>query len=311
MYKILLLAQSLSDADSYPSAMIKILSAALCDHDVQLINIQKPERVKKDPKWKGLMMERIAEQLDDSFDFVMHIGDLGITKANYPKRIFKGIPTIEFNPTTSAHKADFLFTHLPKGKDPLVGMAVLDEYLYPEPRQTDKVTVWVDHNSPRNDVTDTILKNLHYIEQFYPIRVLFQNNFGVTQDYFHRHTKDQLEYHKYDYDIMCSLYRKADIYFPTHRETQGLNAVEMGMAGATIVTQPFMLPRSQVEKLPCVVYNDFRELDWRELIKCGEREVRSAAHQKTWKTFSIASMRENINKALKQAYEDSNRNRGV
>lgn len=311
MYKILLCASTLSDADSYPSTMVKILTQALCDHDVWLCEIQKPEKQKKDPKWKQLMITKIDEMLDSSFDFVMHVGDLGITKGGYSKSVFKGIPTIEFNPKTTSHKADYLFTHLPKGKDPYIGMAVLDEFLYPEERQTEKTTVWVDHNSPRNDVTQQILDYLYKISQFYPIRVLFQNNFGITQDHFLKHDNEYLEYHKYDYDVMCALYRKADIYFLTHRETQGLNAVEMGMCGATIVTQPHMLPQNQSEKLPCVVYNDLRDLKWDRLIKSNDRQIRSINMRKTWDNFNIGLMRERLNVALKNAYEDSISNRGI
>lgn len=308
MYSILLCAQTLSNADSYPSMMVNLLQKALAPHWVDTINISKPEWDKKNPIHKQSLIEAVQAKNMDLYDMVMFVGDQGFTKGKYPKNIFKDVPVIEFNPTPAPTTADYVLLHMSPTaslEKMYIGCGLDLQHLYVEERKDDhKFTVWVDHNSPRDDKTKEVLEYLEKMQTSHPIRVLHQNNMGVTQNVFERQTS-ALEYHKYDYDIICSLYRKADVYFMTHRETQGLNAVEMAAVGAQVLLQPGMLPKSMADKIPHQVYESFDDIDWPVLMEATYHD-RLDKHLSVYNEFGLDSFRIRLLNALERIKKDEN-----
>lgn len=308
MYKVLLLAFTNSDADTYPSMMLKIMKRVF-GKNATTIEIQKPEADKKNPKYKALMESEIHSMGPQNFDFVIGVGDNHISKAGYDKSIFKGTPCIEFDQsdTKVATNVDYMFYHIPTGarnsKSFYVGSAILDDHLFIEPRETNKITIWVDHYSKRNDMTQIILSDLEKLYKEYPnkFRILHQNRNGIDQNCFvSGNSLNDAYYAKYDYDIICSLYRKADILFPTHRETQGMIAAEIGMCGGLTILKDYMYKSHITEKLPCIKYDHFEDLNWDHIISEMTEAKRKARREKVIEAYGVDAMRKRIFDHLKK-----------
>ena len=61
---------------------------------------------------------------------------------------------------------------------------------------------------------------------------------------------------------ISKIYRKTDIFFPTHRETQGMLAQEIGACGGITVLQDWMYPKTTHHQFPAIFYNENQKIDF-------------------------------------------------
>ena len=60
-----------------------------------------------------------------------------------------------------------------------------------------------------------------------------------------------------DYNEIVKYYRKVHLFFPTHRETQGMLAQEIGLCGGMTILQPWMYPKESHHQFRHLLY-DFK-----------------------------------------------------
>lgn len=313
MFKVLLLAQTNRDADTYPSMMLKIMKTIFGDA-ATVVTSDKPEWDKKNPIYHKQMVKKIQELNMSQFDFVIGVGDNHISKAGYDRDLWQGVPVIEFEQTNNrVHSSvDYMFYHIPTDSDHkntfYVGSSVIDDHLYIEPRHSDKITIWVDHFSRRNDMTQLILDYLEklYVDNPGKYRVLHQNKHGITQNVFKNDNDlNDVNYGKYDYDVICSLYRKADVLFPTHRETQGMLSAEIGMCGGLTIMRPYMYKEHILDKVPAIIYENLDDLDWKYIEYQLTEEKRKLRREKTMQHYSVDAMRTRIFENLRSIKDNA------
>ena len=142
-----------------------------------------------------------------------------------------------------------------------------EEGLYPEQRS--KLTIYIDHykHQNRNEAKisrQAILFVFQQIENF-------KKNLNIPFDYFF-HSENGIEINPIniklpsdksqnckilDYDEIIPYYRKTHLFFPTHRETQGMLAQEIGLCGGMTYLQPWMYPKESHHQFRHVLY-DFK-----------------------------------------------------
>ena len=146
---------------------------------------------------------------------------------------------------------------------------IMDEYLYPEPREDDTLNVYVDHFHTSKDRDESIRA----------INKIFRdiNSSDVKMNVFY-HTSQGIEINRLDPEIpekgisQCALYipfenisyyyRLTDIFLPTHRESQGMVAQEIGACGGITVLQDWMYPETTHYQFPSMFYENNQKIDF-------------------------------------------------
>ena len=148
---------------------------------------------------------------------------------------------------------------------------VLEEHLYPaeRPRNSDVLNVYIDH----------FYGSIHRNESVVAINKIFKdiNSSDVKMNVFY-HTSKGIEINRLSPEIPekdisnCELYipfeelsyyyRLTDIFLPTHRESQGMVAQEIGSCGGITVLQEWMYPKSIHYQFPAIFYSENQKIDF-------------------------------------------------
>ena len=146
---------------------------------------------------------------------------------------------------------------------------VLEEHLYPEPRQNDILNVYVDHFNTQKDREESVTA----------INKIFRdiNSSNIKMNVFY-HTSKGIEINRLEPEIpekgisQCALYipfekisyyyRLTDIFLPTHRESQGMVAQETGACGGITVLQDWMYPETTHYQFPAMFYKENQKIDF-------------------------------------------------
>ena len=166
-----------------------------------------------------------------------------------------------FNP--SSKKLHNHYQYIPK--------FILEEYLYPEPRKDNFLNVYVDHFAYANpSLRQESIKTIKKI--FTDIK-----NSDVKMNVFY-HTSKGIEVNRLKPEIpkigvsQCALYipfeeisyyyRITDVFLPTHRETQGMVAQEIGACGGITVLQDWMYPKTTHDQFAAILYKGDQTIDF-------------------------------------------------
>ena len=189
-------------------------------------------------------------------DKLIDMGD----NAMDPRRNYEDL-YLYFNP--SSRKLHDHYRYIPK--------FVLEEYLYIEPRKDETLNVYIDHFkyqniSERDQSVNAINKIFRDI-----------NSSNVKMKVFY-HTSKGIEINRLEPEIpekgvsQCSLYipfeelsyyyRLTDVFLPTHRETQGMVAQEIGACGGITVLQEWMYPKLTHDQFPAMLYEHEQTIDF-------------------------------------------------
>ena len=150
-------------------------------------------------------------------------------------------------------RADYVLTHMQDrcSRCFYVGQGVNDDLLYPE--HDDYFTIFVDHWMPRR--RECVQEILDQCRQLYEsrekVRVWYQSAHGIVENDF---TATPGDYRTYPFEELATFYRKTHLFLPTHRETQGVVAAEIGMCGGLTLLQPWMYPKERRLELPHRLY---------------------------------------------------------
>lgn len=187
---------------------------------------------------------------------LVEIGDDGIGLQRYGEDYY-----FYFIPTKEPSFKHYLY--LPKFID--------EDYLYPE--QNEKISVFVDHfgNGSQTEQEKQIsIKSILYIFENLKkyrnkIDIYFHSSKGIELN---PETitipADKKNYFKnIDFDEITKFYRKCHVFFPTHRESQGMLAQEIGACGGLTILQNWMYPLATHHQFEHLIYDfeNFADLD--------------------------------------------------
>jgi hypothetical protein len=189
-----------------------------------------------------------AKKLKKSCKYLADMGDSGLDpRTNIEDLYFYFLPTDK--------KLYKHYYYLPKFID--------EEHLYPEQSSDKLLTIFIDHYKHQNDKEikishDSIFKVFEIIKNSnFPLRVFYQTSDGIIINPKEPEIpKNNLKqnYKILPFEEIAKYYRQTHIFFPTHRETQGMVAHEMGACGAITLLQEWMYPKSTLHQFPHIIY---------------------------------------------------------
>ena len=189
---------------------------------------------------------------------------------------------------------DWVFTHLRSShsRAHYIGQCVDETELYPE--HGEQFTVFIDHYMPkRQSALTDILRQCEAIHAERPdTRFWYMSASGIVENAF---TETCGLYKTYPFSEIARYYRQSHVVLPTHRETQGMLAAEIGMCGGLTLLQPWMYPAERRAEVPHQLYTQKIELP----------ETVDIAGNRAWaqKHFSIESFATRIKAGLIKAME--------
>lgn len=197
----------------------------------------------------------------------------------------------------SKFKADYVFTHMRDSRKNCfyVGQGFDPNYLYPE--HDDYFTVLVDHYMRRRRAE--VQNILDQCKSFYgskqKVRIWYHNHEGIVENLFVESTK---QYKSIPFSELTSYYRKTHVFLPTHRETQGIVAAEIGHCGGLTLLKPWMYPKQTVKNIPHEFYKD--RIKWPDKV--------DIAHNRefTMKHYSLESFANRIALAIDEIKQNAN-----
>ena len=157
---------------------------------------------------------------------------------------------------------------------------VLDDYLYPAPSNKDKLNIFVDHFAYSNiDERDRSIKTIRKIfsdlrDSEIPLNIFYHTSKGIELNRLYPEIPKKgvsncalfLPFEK-----ISEYYRKTDIFIPTHKESQGMLAQEIGACGGITVLQDWMYPKFTLNQFVSVFYNENQKIDFIFLKKILEK----------------------------------------
>lgn len=153
---------------------------------------------------------------------------------------------------------------------------VFEDLLYPE-QDDDVVTVFVDHYLDRNSYHALVAEQIGRCP--YPLRVFYQSKDGIVENpdaatlssTFDARSED---FKTIPFEDIAPYYRKTHIFLPTHRETQGMVAIEIGACGGLTCMKPGTYPQSVQQTFSHVLYDEDHPIDWEEVRNYIRPELR-------------------------------------
>lgn len=188
-------------------------------------------------------------------------------------------------------KADYVFTHMTDRRKNcfFVGQGFDPNYLYPE--HDEYFTVLVDHymEGRRAEVQKILdqCKALYGSKQ--KVRIWYHNHDGIVENLF---VESKQQYKSIPFSELTSYYRKTHIFLPTHRETQGIVAAEIGHCGGLTLLKPWMYPNKTIKNIPHEIYRN--KIIWPEEINIAQNR------EFTMKHYSLESFSKRMETAINQ-----------
>ena len=253
----------------------------------------------KEGSWSNLMMQAFKNALNNEKEFCRVEEIFGYPKKHYDLIILVGINAY-FYFIPSKTKLYEHYYYLPK--------FVFDDKLYPSQSKRKKLNVFVDHFAYANiHDRDLSIKT---------IKKIFQDlrNAEIPLNVFY-HTSNGIEFNRMYPEIPedgiknCSLflpfeeiseyYRQTDIFLPTHRESQGMLAQEIGACGGLTVLQEWMYPKSTFHQFPAVFYEEQQKIDFSFLKKILEKHSKDEFREQVLKYCSFNNFKLKLKNTIK------------
>ena len=205
--------------------------------------------------------------------YLVDMGDYGMDpRRNYEDAYLYFIPS-----KTKLHKH---YHYLPK--------FVLEDYLYPSSAKKDKLNIFVDHFAygdimERDRSVKAIRKIFNDLRHSdIPLNIFYHTSKGIEKNRLYPEIPKKgvkncslfLPFEK-----ISEYYRQTDIFLPTHKESQGMLAQEIGACGGITVLQEWMYPKITTNQFISVFYQENQKIDFlflkKILDKHSKEEIRN------------------------------------
>ena len=185
---------------------------------------------------------------------------------------------------------------------------VFEELLYPSKEKREVLNVFVDHfkcqqPSERNISINAINKIFDDIKNSnIPLNVFYHTSKGIELNRlspeFPEENKSQCA--KFiPFKEISRFYRKTDIFFPTHRETQGMLAQEIGACGGITVLQDLMYPKATHHQFPAIFYNENQKIDFKNIKKILNNHTKEEFRNTVLKHCSFENFKVKLHQLIK------------
>ena len=183
---------------------------------------------------------------------------------------------------------------------------IITDELYPEKYNDDKLTIYIDHFKYQNENEREI--SINAINKIFdsirksniPLRVFYHTSKGIELNRLSPEiTKTNAQTAKYlPYNEIAKYYRKTDIFFPTHRETQGMVAQEIAACGGITMLQEWMYPKNTLNQFAHILYKEKDDIDFLSI----KNNIRNITHEKirnhTLKKCDFENFKNTLHQAL-------------
>lgn len=166
----------------------------------------------------------------------------------------------------------------------------------------EKLTVYVDHfkyqNEKERDISRNAINKIFFSikNSKIPLRVFYHTSKGIEINRLTPEiTKDKSQIAKYlPFDEIAKYYRKTDIFFPTHRETQGMVAQEIAACGGLTILQSWMYPKNTLGQFAHIIYNQNDKIDFGLIKESLKKTSPDMIRKHTLKSCSFDNFKEKL-----------------
>jgi len=254
--------------------------------------------------------------LNDKFDFILMLGVRPIAKRGVDgERIKKHTEIlIDFGDYSNDDRStveDCYFYFLEGGKRYAnhyrkLPKFVFDDLLYEE--QNDEIlTIFIDHFLDRDSYSELVYKQI--LSCPYPTRIFYQHHSGILKNPDKKTLMSKIspKYEKFKFipfEEISKFYRQAHVFLPTHSETQGMVALEIGACGGLTFMKPNTYPGEVPTKFYHVYYDENNPINWDYAIKATRHSQRKKYRDQVLKNYSFDFFK----KALLENLKDLKKN---
>ena len=289
--------------------------------------------------WANIMMKAFKKALSENpllfivedifgypkkkYDLIILVGIRSLVKQNLDKN--KILPYCEklidmgdnsMDPRNNYEDIYFYFTpsntklyehyyYLPK--------FVLEDYLYPSSEKREKLNVFVDHfnyqTNQEREISIKVIKKIFYDlnNAEIPINVFYHTSKGIELNRLHPEIPEigvsncalYIPFKK-----ISEYYRKTDIFLPTHRESQGMLAQEIGACGGLTVLQDWMYPKATHHQFPCLFYTQNQKIDFVYLKNLLNQNPKKKLRKHVLKHCSFENFKLRLTQIIKQLFNE-------
>ena len=187
-----------------------------------------------------------------------------------------------------------------------------DHYLYPE--QSEKISVFVDHYGCGSQTEQEKRISIRSILYIFNNLKKYKNEIDI---YFHSPKgielnpktitipADKKNYYKnIEFQEITKVYRKCHFFFPTHRESQGMLAQEIGACGGLTIMQEWMYPKNTHYQFEHLIYNFEKFVDFDAVLNsCRLKSFIEKNREKVIKNCSINNFNRVFNSEIHNILE--------
>ena len=135
-----------------------------------------------------------------------------------------------------------------------------------------------------------------------PLRIFYPTSKGIEIDPKEPEIPDQSIneiYKKIPFEEITKFYRQTHIFFPTHRETQGMVAQEIGACGGITLMQEWMYPKETHYQFPNFSYVPGQKINFSKIQQyIFMEEIRKKFREQVLKTCSFNFFKEVLIKTI-------------
>ncbi len=188
-----------------------------------------------------------------------------------------------------------------------IPLFVREDILYPEKLIEDPLTLYVDHFKyqhidERNQSIYAINKIFEEIKNSnIPLKIYYHTSKGIEENRFEPEIPEKIipQCAKFiPYQEIIKYYRKTDIFFPTHRETLGMVAQEIGACGGITLMQSWMYPTVTHYQFPHIIYKEKQKIDFKKLKHIIDRQSTQKIREHVIKNCGFEAFRQSLFKVI-------------
>ena len=265
--------------------------------------------------YKRFKVEKIFGYPQKKYDVIILVGIRSIVKRNLDKNKILPFCTKLIDMGDSAmdprrNFEDIYFYFIPSEKKLhehyyYLPKFILEKYLYPAKEKSEILNIYVDHfHSSHN--REKSIKTINQI--FYnlslskvPLNIFYHTSKGIelnrlTPEIPEENTSQCAKF--IPFEEITKFYRKTDVFFPTHRESQGMLAQEIAACGGITVLQEWMYPKEVQHQFPCIIYKENQKLDFIFIKNVLEKHSKTEIRNQVLKHCGFNQFKEKLHKVI-------------
>jgi len=264
---------------------------------------------------KNIRCDKIFNYPKKNYDILILVGIRSISKKKLDVSLLKKNAKILIEVSDDGigferHGEDYCFYFIPTKEASFNHYMYLpkfidENFLYPE--QAKKVSVFVDHYKHQTELErDISIRSILYIfEKLKKFRneidIYFHSSKGIElnpqQITIPTNKKDNFKF--IDFEEITKYYRRCNIFFPTHRESQGMLAQEIGACGGLTIMQSWMYPVETHYQFEHLLYDFDKFVDLKSVLDiCQTKEFINKNRDKVIKNCSFSIFKRVFNQKI-------------